>query len=310
MPVLFFASAQCKRPPRLLFGRWVLALLLTVSTAACTGPTAKPEPAGSPRNISANATTQNYSIANLDALLHEYVDGEGRVDYRRLKDHRAPLDRFVNSLAGLEVSAITAWPEAARIAFWINAYNAIALQRILDHYPIKRGGIVSGLRFPENSIRQIDGVWDKITTHVAGRDMTLDHIEHEILRKEFREPRVHAALVCAAKGCPPLRAEVFTEEKLSAQLDDQSRRFLGAPHRFQIDREKKIVRLSPILKWYGGDFTSVYNAAGAIQGHSADENAVLEFARRYVGPEDAKFLFENTYRVEFLDYNWSLNEQD
>jgi hypothetical protein len=251
-----------------------------------------------------------YSVDAVDALFHEYVDERGRVAYRRLKEDRAPLDGFVASLGTLDAAAIAGWPDAARVAFWINAYNAITLQRILDRYPITRGGIVAGLRFPENSIRQIDGVWDKMTTTIAGREMTLDHIEHEILRKEFREPRVHAALVCAAKGCPPLRSEAYTAEKLAAQLDDQSRRFLASPNRFKIDREKKIVRLSPILKWYGGDFAGVYNAANAIKGHSTDENAVLEYASRYVGPDDAKFLLGESYRVEFMDYDWSLNEQD
>ncbi len=251
-----------------------------------------------------------YSVGAADAIFREYVDEHGSVDYQRLKEHRGNLDAFVASLANVDLTAIESQSEPERIAFWINAYNAITLQRIIDHYPTKRVETSPGQRFPENSIRQIEGVWDKLVTRVAGRDMTLDHIEHEILRKEFQAPRVHAALVCAAKSCPPLRAEAFTAERLNDQLDDQSRRFLGTAGRFSIDREKKIVRLSPILKWYGKDFVGVYDTTSTIQGHSPAETAALEFASRYVSAEDAEFIRTQTYRVEFLDYDWSLNESE
>jgi hypothetical protein len=164
--------------------------------------------------------------------------------------------------------------------------------------------------YPKNSIRQIDGVWDRLTTRVAGRDVTLDHIEHDILRKEFREPRIHAALVCAGKGCPPLRNEAFSGDRLTEQLDDQCHRFLASPEKFNVDRIKEIVRLSPILKWYGDDFVGVYNRDGEIRGHSPSEHAVLDFASRYVSTEDAQFIRTQSYTVEFLDYDWSLNERD
>ncbi len=291
-------SARCKH---------AACALAALALAACerTGHVAPTQPTSETRAASAE-----YSVDTANALFQEYVDDREGVDYRRLKEHRADLDAFVTSLAALDPAMIAAWPEPDRIAFWINAYNAITLQRIVDHYPIKRGGAISGLRFPESSIRQIGGVWDNITTRVAGSDMTLDHIEHEILRKEFREPRVHAALVCAAKSCPPLRPEAFTGDRLDQQLDDQSRRFLGTPKRFQIDRDKKIVRLSPILKWYGEDFVAAYSPGETIQGHTPAERAALEFVSRYLSAEDAEFIRTQSYRVEFLDYDWSLNERE
>jgi len=251
----------------------------------------------------------SYDVRAIDAVLREFVDEDGLVDYRRLQQERTALDAFIASLAPIEPEAYRAWPDADRMAFLINAYNAITLKRIIDHYPIKRGGVVSALRFPENSIRQIDGVWNLLTTRVMGREMTLDHIEHDILRKEFREPRLHAALVCAAVGCPPLRAEAYTGTRLDEQLDDQSRRFLGVTHRFQVDRDGKRVVLSPILKWYGSDFVGVYNTERTIPGHSGDTGAVLDYAARFVAPDDAAFIRAGGYRVEFLEYDWSLNEQ-
>lgn len=245
-----------------------------------------------------------------DRILREFVNADGLVDYEQLKDDRAALDAFIASLGEVDPAAYATWSEPDRIAFLINAYNAITLQRIIDYYPIKRGGMVSALRFPENSIRQIDGVWNRLTTRVLGRNMTLDHIEHDILRKDFNEPRLHAALVCAAMGCPPLRPEVYTGARLNEQLDDQSRRFLGAPHQFRIDRESRIVWLSPILKWYGTDFVNVYNMGDKrIAGRTPEVAAVLEYASHYVAPANADFIFTSGYRVEFLDYDWSLNKQ-
>jgi hypothetical protein len=244
-----------------------------------------------------------------DAIFRGYVDVQGNVDYEGLKANRGDLDAFIRSLADVETSRIAAWPESERIAFWINAYNAITLQRIIDRYPPNDNGSALNPQFPANSIRQIDGVWDRLTTRVAGRDMTLDYIEHEILRKEFQEPRIHAALVCAGKGCPPLRTEAFRGDRLSLQLDDQSRRFLGVPDRFSIDLENKVVRLSSILKWYAADFTGAYAASSSLRGHSAAERAALAYVSQYVSAEDAEFIRTQSYRVEFLDYDWSLNER-
>ena len=270
---------------------WIIAVLL--AAPACADSKAEP----------------TYDVHVIDAILRRYVNDSGLVDYRDLQQDRASLDAFVAALGPLAPETYRSWSDTDRMAFLINAYNAITLQRIIDHYPIKRGGVVSGFRFPESSIRQIDGVWDRLTTPVLGKAMTLDHIEHEILRKEFREPRLHAALVCAAMGCPPLRPEAYTGDRLNEQLDDQSRRFLGVPHRFQIDRERKTVLLSPILKWYGGDFTGAYNSEGTIPGQGSEVAAVLDYASRYVTQEDAAYIRAGGYRVDFLEYDWSLNEQ-
>lgn len=277
----------------------VLAVLIGWTAAASFAA-----PAGA-----ASEAEPSYDVQPIDAILRQYVDESGLINYRGLQKNRESLDAFVVSLGPIAPETYRSWSDADRMAFLINAYNAITLQRIIDHYPIKRGGVVSGFRFPANSIRQIDGVWDRLNTPVLGKNMTLDHIEHDILRREFHEPRLHAALVCAAIGCPPLRAEAYIGARLNEQLDDQSRRFLGVLHRFQIDRDTKRVLLSPILKWYGGDFTGVYNADRAIPGQSGEVAAVLDYASRYVAQEDAAYIRAGGYRVDFLEYDWSLNEQ-
>ena len=294
-----------ERPFRPTIRLTALGLACAIALGAC-------EPNNSPdKGSNENALPQIQSLAyqGYDRLLGQYVDGSGMVDYASLSESRDRLDAFVDDLGRLDPATFETWGESEQLAFWINAYNAITLVRILDHYPIDRGGIVSAVLYPANSIRQIDGVWTKLTTRVLGEDMTLDHIEHEIIRKEFNEPRIHAAIVCAAKSCPPLRTEAFRADRLDAQLDDQSRRFLGVPGRFGIDREKNVVYLSPILDWFAEDFVRKYGHLGRIGDHGERDSAVLQFARQYVSDSDAAYIDSETYQVEYLKYDWSLNEQ-
>ncbi len=247
----------------------------------------------------------SYDPAALDVILKEYVNAAGLVDYARLKENRGALDAFIKTLGDLDPAVFETWPAPDQIAFYINAYNAITLQRIVDHYPIK----VTNPQYPANSIRQIEGVWDRLTTRVLGRDMTLDHIEHEILRKQYGDPRLHTTLVCGSVGCPPLRGEAYTGAKLGEQMDDQSRRFLAQDFRFRLERDKQIVLLSPILKWYGKDFVGTYNKDSAINEKSPELGAALDFTSQYVSPGDAQAIRSGDYDVKFLEYDWSLNEQ-
>lgn len=250
-----------------------------------------------------------YSIDAYDALLKTYVDEKGQVNYKDLQSNRADLDAYIASLGAISTDTYSAWSENEKMALWINAYNAITLKAIIDHYPIEKGGLINGVLYPENSIRQIDGVWKKHTTLVAGRTITLDSIEHDVLRVEFSEPRIHVAIVCASVSCPPLRNEAFVPDRLDAQLTDQSRRFFADPVSFQIDRDKNKVYLSEILDWFDSDFVGHYNKQNTITGHSTKHGAILDYARTYASESDAQFLATETYKVDFLDYDWSLNEQ-
>ena len=232
----------------------------------------------------------------------------GLIDYKSLKNHPDELNQYLRELAMLSEQEYAVWGEADKIAFWINAYNAYTWKAIIDHYPIKSSFLKSAL-YPKNSIRQIDGVWDKLTFPVMGKHLTLEHIEHQILRKNFNEPRIHVALVCAALGCPPLRKEAFVGEKLEAQLGDQSRQFLAEPGKFRIDRENKVVYLSAIFDWFGDDFIKTYAPERGYEARSPKEKAVLNFIGRYLNSEDRAFLENDTYAVKYLKYDWTLNEQ-
>jgi hypothetical protein len=249
-----------------------------------------------------------FSFASYDRTLKSYVDDSGLVNYRGLKADSRDLDRFLGELAGFDVSSYDRGASVDQIAFWINAYNACTLKAIVDHFPIKPS-IVRSFRYPQNSIRQIAGVWDRLTFTVMGRQVTLDEIEHDTLRKRFNEPRIHMALVCAAMGCPPLRNQPFQGSQLAAQLDDQTRRFLGDPGKFRIDRTESAVYLSPIFKWFGADFVKTYGPPAPFPHLGEVDSAVLAFIGRYVSLPEREFLERSEYAIQYLDYDWSLNEK-
>jgi hypothetical protein len=115
------------------------------------------------------------------------------------------------------------------------------------------------------------------------------------------------ALVCAAKGCPPLRSEAYEAGKLDAQLDDQSRIYLSGPAGLRIDRNRQVVYFSSIFKWYGKDFIAGYSPSSGFSGLGKTEKAVANFSSHYLAAEDREFLKAGGYKVKYLDYDWSLN---
>ena len=206
---------------------------------------------------------QGFDSSGYDSVLKAFVNEKAMVDYGKLKAQREKLDAFAAAMGKLPPETYKKWGEKDKIAFWLNAYNALTLKAIIDNYPIKSSFLRSRI-YPKNSIRQISGVWKKTTFRVMGQDLTLHHIEHKILRVKFDEPRIHMAMVCAAMGCPPLRNEPYIGSKLDEQLDDQTRRFLGNLAKFKIDRGKKTLLLSPIFGWFADDFVKKYGSGKNI----------------------------------------------
>lgn len=251
---------------------------------------------------------QSVSFVDYDATLRAHVDENGMVDYTALQADDARLNAFFQAVAQLDRAVYDGWPSEKQIAFWINVYNGLTLKAIIDHYPIQASRLKS-LVYPKNSIRQIPGVWDKLQWQVMGSPVTLDEIEHGMLRENFDEPRIHAALVCAAMGCPPLRNEAYTAERLDEQLNDQMRRFLSHPQKFRIDRGDNTVYLSKIFEWFGGDFVKRYAPSDAFSEHSEVERAVLNAVSQHVPENDRDYLLDGRYAIEYTDYDWTLNEQ-
>jgi Protein of unknown function, DUF547 len=285
----YLRSRALQIKPLLVLTLVLLASLAMASGAGATGPD--------------SLFYRGYASA-----LDRFVDSRGMVDYQSLKANRGGLNSFVEALDSFDGERLESWSEQERIAFWLNAYNALTLKAIIDNYPIKAGFLTS-LVYPGNSIRQINGVWDKLAFSVAGEPHTLERIEHEILRVRFDEPRIHMALVCAAMGCPQLRNEPYYGSRLDSQLKDQTLRFLANPAKFRIDRDKDKVYLSAIFEWFGDDFLSAFSAAGPVDKFDSPRNAVLNFIAGYLDADSRTYIAQENYKIESVRYDWSLNER-
>lgn len=243
----------------------------------------------------------DHSYAEYAALLEAFVQPP-RVDYRALQAERGRLDRVVASFAAPGAAAERGWTRDQRMAFWINAYNLFTLKAIVDHYPIASGWLTLG---PRNSIRQIDGVWTTLTWKAAGRAVTLDDIEHRILRPEFKDARVHFALTCASISCPPLASAPYQAARLGAQLDAAGRAYMSSPEGLRASGTT--LRVSSIFKWYGDDFIDVY--APKVPGtRAARERAILGVISTFGPAAAAERARAGDARIRFLTYNWALND--
>lgn len=242
------------------------------------------------------AASKPFNYRDYAEVLQTYVSDRGLVDYSTLQANREQLDRFNQSLCTVTPETYQGWNETEQIAFLINAYNAFTLQSIIDRSPLTE------------SIRDIPGVWKRRKFALAGAEKTLDNIEHDILRRDFNEPRIHVALVCAAISCPPLRNEPYLPERLDAQLEEQTTKFAASPHGLRLDRQDNRVYLSSIFKWYGADFKENYGIEDKFDGNDT-QRAVLHYFSSQLEPEAREFLEEGDYNVKYLDYDWSLNKQ-
>ncbi len=225
-----------------------------------------------------------------DRVLRRFVDTEGQVDYAGLTARADSVLRpYLTQLATTDPAALA---RDARLAFWINAYNALTLKLIVDHYPVENiWGITPGPAEPKD-----DSPFERAVATVADTVRTLDEIEHDIIRERFDEPRIHFALVCAAESCPVLRREAYTGPGLDHQLDNQARTFLHDESKNRIPAEEDRIALSRILKWYGEDF-----------GPTTD--ALQRAIASYFDGRLNERLASAGYRVTYLPYDWSLNDQ-
>jgi len=265
--------------------KWLVLLSLTLAPVS---------PAAAAGRDSASAAF-DHSYKEWDGLLRATVSG-GLVDYASVaRDTR--LTRFMDRLAAVEAEAVFGWSRAQQVAFYINAYNALTLQTIIDAMPV-------------DSIRDIEpNPWDNARWTVAGRTLSLDTIEHKKLRKDLKEPRVHFVLVCAARSCPDLPARAILPGKLEEQLNGAARVFFADKSKNRINRDGGRLELSPILHWFGKDFVGWGGLADiSVEGeHSEVERALVRTLAAYVSSKDREFLASGSFSVVYNEYDWGLN---
>lgn len=213
------------------------------------------------------------------ALLNKYVK-EGVVDYQGFKNEESRLDQYLKALEKTDSSKLS---RNEQFAFYINAYNAWTIKLILSGYP----GVKSIKEF--GSI--LKSPWKKKLARINGEILTLDHIEHGILRPTYKDPRVHFAINCASKGCPPLRSEPYQGEVLDQQLDEMAWAFINDPRQNRLEGETLYV--SRIFKWFKEDFG----------------NDIVGFFQKYAQGNLKKELDSRREKIEvkYLSYDWALN---
>ncbi|WP_411278950.1 DUF547 domain-containing protein [Gemmatimonas sp.] len=221
--------------------------------------------------------------AAFDTLLRMHVT-DGLVDYDAFRDAAA----FRRYLTSLERASLAGADDDERLAFWINVYNAYTIQLIVNH------GERESIRNIDRTlgVLRLKGPWSEPIVRAAGRTLTLDEVEHRIIRQDFHDPRIHFALVSAAKGSPPLRSEAYTGAELDRQLFDQGTRFLKDSTRNQI--ETRFPRLSPIFTYYKFDFGNSRSELGA-------------YLATWFDGETKKRLESGRFGMRELPFDWSLN---
>jgi len=192
-----------------------------------------------------------------------------------------------------------------RLAFWLNAYNALVLRTVVDHYPIQ----ARSKEYPPKSIRQIPGAFERLSHRVGGSSLTLDQIEQNIL-PDFHDPRVYLALGRGAVGGGRLRSEAFTPERLEAQLTEVANECATRPECIHIDRENNKVSVSAIFSWREKDFTSAY--AGTVPSVFSNRSPIERAVIGLVGPKlltiEKDFLDKNTFQLAYAPFDWTLND--
>ena len=225
--------------------------------------------------------------AAFDAILKRYVEENGTVRYSGMRTDLTPLSRFVEQIGAVSPDSHPAlFPSRAhRLAYWINAYNALVLWAMAKDYPEKKDrlGSQSGQ----------DQFFHKTQFKTGGRSRTLDDIETNAIRKQFGEPRIHFAIVCASKSCPWLAREAFTAVRLEEQLDRRARLFVNQMPNVRIESGRREVMLSRLFDWYRQDFGST-------------PEAVLSFIAKY--RPDGALLRQGIWKINYLEYDWRIND--
>ncbi len=234
--------------------------------------------------LPAKAADNSDPEALFDKVLGKYVSDEGLVDYKGLKGDKEFLE-YVKYISNTEPDSLPS--DKHRLAFWINAYNTFVLFGVLEEYPIK--GVLEVGLVPHSFFRL-----KKFRTKHG--KITLTTLENKKIREAFREPLIHFAVNCASGGCPKLANKAYRAETLDRQLKDGAASFINNREKNYLDREKRVLRLSKIFEWYRDDFVG-------------KDEKLENYVAQYLNAEDSEFIKNNEVVIEFLEYDWNLNEK-
>ena len=251
----------------------------------------------------------DHAHAAWDALVKKHVvlvqgGKASQMRYPEMAKDRAALKAYLDTLSKVGEAEFKGWSRAQQMVFLVNAYNAFMVEKILTRYPniksVRDFGKVFGNPFKDEFFS------------LFGRKFSLDMIEHETLRKPgaYDEPRVHYAVNCASVGCPMLREEAYVAERLDAQLEEQTVRFLSDRSRNRYSADNARLEVSEIFKWFKEDWSSGYKG---LEGKGAPITSREQFFARYAkllsdNPEHQKIVSEGKAPIAHLDYDWSLND--
>ncbi len=247
-------------------------LTITLSMAAAAGDQA--DKAGSPEDY--------------DAILKKYVHGD-YFDYAGLKKNEKDLARFERFLAWQAKADVTQMSRADQIAFYINAYNSCCIKAILDNYPV-------------HTPKDVDGFFDKLKFDVAGEKLTVSEIEYDRLIANYKDMRAHFAVVCADRGCLPLKAGAYEGKTLDGDLEAAAKKFVKDERQFKVDKENGEVHISKIFEWYGPKFLN-------------DPERPLKAERpelyliHWVDKDTRRLLESGEYKLKIIEWDWTLNEK-
>jgi hypothetical protein len=223
-----------------------------------------------------------------DQLLTKYVDASGNVDYRNWQanvEDRGAVREYLRRLMRVDTRIQSSVP--GRMAFWINTYNALTIEGILQVFPVQ-----SIKDYAPNEAGY--NIWDDFKLKVDGRELSLNDIEHKVLRP-MGEPRIHFAIVCASRGCPQLIQRAYFPQSLDQQLTENARRFFADQNKFRYDARRGSLAISPIIQWFGEDF-------------GANETERLRYLSQFLPDRDAaRLAASGQATVSYLDYDWNLN---
>jgi len=248
-----------------------------------------------------------YAFEHQHTLWHEILHknvyflsadkSKGRVNYTNIKKNSGDLEAYLRLLSSIKEKEFLQWSDNQQKAFLINAYNAFTIQLVISRYPDIKSIKDIGSWF--------NSPWKKKFFVLLDKKISLDELEHSILRKAGRydDPFIHVALVCAAKGCPTLRNEAYTAEKLEQQLANAVQTFLSDKQRNRYNTSSSSLEVSKIFKWYEDDFNKGY------RGFFSLHDLFSRYAKQLSGNSSQQaIILAKDYDIIFLDYDWNLND--